>query len=82
VKKVIFAVLLVVALSLVLVTPILADQGGVPNDDAVWGQQWISAAAHCMGGLHLGTWYPIPDYVPMQHGQGGVPGDFGITHGP
>jgi hypothetical protein len=30
-KKVIFAVLLVVALSLVLVTPIFADQGGVPN---------------------------------------------------
>jgi len=77
-KKVIFALLLVAALSLALVTPALADEGGQPNDDADWGQVVRGVAVG--GGLHAGDF--VPGCVPLQWGEDGIPGAHGHSHGP
>lgn len=66
-KKVIFAVLLVVALSLALVTPVSADGG--PNPNADWGQ-WVSDYASTAGGIHAGTF--VPGCAPLAWGPGGI----------
>ena len=43
-KKVIISLLLVMVLSLALAAPALADPGGVPNENADWGQAVSDAA--------------------------------------
>ena len=80
-RRVIFAILVIVALSLALVTPVAADEGGTPNDDAAWAQVGIGLALHaCRPGLNFGE--VIPDDAPLAYGRGGMPAHYGYTHGP
>jgi hypothetical protein len=79
-KKVLIALLMAVVLSLALVTPVLADEGGQPNDDAAWGQFVRGMAPGGGIGHEIGELFPAE--APLAWGQGGIPGYFGITHGP
>jgi hypothetical protein len=80
-RKVIFALLVVMALSLALVTPVIADEGGTPNDNAAWGAVSIQFALHSIRpGLNYGD--TMPNDAPLAYGSGGIPACHGIQHGP
>jgi hypothetical protein len=80
-RRVIFALLLVTALSLVLVMPVLADDGGQPNDNAAFGQASASNGQDgWMGEDHKG--FVDDGYTPLAWGKGGCPAGHGYSHGP
>jgi hypothetical protein len=79
-KKVVIALLMAVVLSLALVTPVLADGGGQPNDDAAFGQEVRGEAPGGAIGDFIGELFPA--VAPLAFGQGGIPGSLGYSHGP
>ena len=69
-KRILIAVALAVVLVAVLVAPALADQGGVPNENAGFGQD-VKAAAPM--GAHASNDHMGWKDMPKSWGAGGVP---------
>ena len=71
-KKVAIAIALAAVLLTVLAVPALADQGGVPNENAGFGQA-VKAAAPM--GAHASNDHTGWKDMPKMWGAGGVPGN-------
>jgi opacity protein-like surface antigen len=71
-KKVLIAMALAVVLVSLLIAPALADQGGVPNENAGWGQ---AVKASGPMGEHSSNDYTGFKDNPKMWGAGGIPGN-------